>query len=488
MDAGIERLEIDGIPTFAARTAPRYTGMLIFRTGRADEMLRNSGITHLVEHLAMFQFGPHQPFMANAMVGGLCTSFWATGRPDEVAGFLRNVATALHDLPLGRIQDESRVLRTEEAGHAGGPPTTLLWFRYGATGHGLAALPEIGLGALDRAMVRDWAAERFTAGNAALWFTGPPPEGLSLGLPPGPRIPPPQLAPVSGVPYPAWAPGGPGVIGVSFVRPRRDWLSIPLTIAAVRLSEQLRFRRGLTYDMAIGYEPITTDTSHAALWTQSLPEHGATVRDTVVEVLESLARDGATDEDLARVRNDMRRAREDPDAVANEGMIQAINELLGFPNHSAAEHLAEIDRLDGREVARRMTAALESALFLVPQDCPLAAQTYRPYPAWSASAVPGRSFRPAAARFPWSKGIRLVVGREGVSLVNPAQQAITVYYANCAAAVSHPTGALEIFGEDGFRVAVEPKYWRGGVDAVLALLAALPPGRLVPAPADTTAP
>jgi hypothetical protein len=319
-------------------------------------------------------------------------------------------------------------------------------------------------------------------------FTGPPPDGLSLGLPPGPRIAPPALVPVPDVPYPAWIEGGPGSIGVSFEAPRRDWLSVPLAMAARRLMEQLRFQRGLTYEIALAYEPITADTAHAALWTSSLPEHGATVRDTVAEVLESLARDGATDEELARAREDMRRAREDPDAIANDVMTAATNELIGYPSPSPAELVAELDGLDGREIARRMTVALESALFLVPGGGPQGGRSYRPYPTWSASAVPGRTFRSSKARFPWSKGARLVVGREGVSVVSPEQQAITVFYANCAAAVASPSGILEIYGEDGFRVRVEPEHWHGGHEAVQSLIGVLPAERVVWIPGAKTSP
>lgn len=486
METRYDRLEIDGIPTYASRSSPRYAGVLAFRTGRADETLVTSGITHLVEHLALYSFGPRQPFEINGMVRGLDTLFWAAGRPDEVADFLRRVAASLRDLPLARLKDEARVLRTEAAGRIKGPPLDFLWMRFGATGHGLGFLPELGLAALEEESVREWAAERFTAGNAVLWFTGPPPKGLKLGLPPGPRIPPPPLTPVPGVRYPAWAHGNPGIIGASFVRPRGDWLSVPLQMAGLRLAEQLRYQRGLTYDMAIAYEPVTSDTSHSAVWTSSLPEHTPAVRDAVVEVLEALARDGATEEELGHAREQLRRAQDDVEAVDAAIMNAAVNELLGYPNRDPEGLRAELAAIDGPEIARRMTAALDEALLLVPPGCALAARRFQPYPEWSAEIVHGRTFRSTSAPFPWSKGPRLVVGTEGVSFVGPEHQAVTVSYAACAAAV-HRNGDLDLYGEDGFRVRVHPPEWRGGPEAVRELLDRLPPGRVIRIPEDPPA-
>src|SRR6185436_9659869 len=114
------------------------------------------------------------------------------------------VAKALSSLPLERLRDEARVLRTEAAGRSAGVGGELLWFRYGASGHGKVTLPEFELADPSPDAVREWARTRFTAGNAALWFSGPPPANLALGLPAGTRIAPPALVPVPDVVYPAW--------------------------------------------------------------------------------------------------------------------------------------------------------------------------------------------------------------------------------------------------------------------------------------------
>jgi hypothetical protein len=64
--------EIDGIPVFTAPLLPGlpFVAGMVFRVGRCDETLRTSGITHLVEHLALpeastgrweTQMTPHEP-------------------------------------------------------------------------------------------------------------------------------------------------------------------------------------------------------------------------------------------------------------------------------------------------------------------------------------------------------------------------------------------------------------------------------------------
>lgn len=100
-------------------------------------------------------------------------------------------------------------------------------------------------------------------------------------------------------------------------------------------------------------------------------------------------------------------------------------------------------------------------------------------PTCSLDVVDGRMFRSAQSCFPWSAGPRLVVGDDGVSVIPPRQPAITVLFRSCAAALSLPTGAVQIIGEDGFSIDVQPGHWRGGNAAVRALIDAIPPEQLV---------
>lgn len=180
------RTEVDGVPVFWSEAPDPLVGALLFRVGRADETLPTGGLTHLVEHLALFPIG-RQVYDYNGRVDHNTAMFYASGSQAEVVGFLSEVAANLGQLPMERLEDEKRVLRVE-ANNAGDLYAQLLSYRYGAVGQGLPAFNELGLRWLAGEDVLTWAAEHFTRGNAVAWLTGPP-DGLSFPLADGERKP-----------------------------------------------------------------------------------------------------------------------------------------------------------------------------------------------------------------------------------------------------------------------------------------------------------
>src|SRR5438874_8136896 len=100
----------------------------MFRTGRGDETLAESGKTHLVEHLALFGLE-----MRRSQFGGFVdqtrTVFHASGTGEDVAMFLARVSAALEELPLDRVELEKRVLLTEAASSVGSSVETLMGLR-----------------------------------------------------------------------------------------------------------------------------------------------------------------------------------------------------------------------------------------------------------------------------------------------------------------------------------------------------------------------
>lgn len=116
---------------------PLHAG-LIFRVGRADETLALSGITHLVEHLALFGYGLTD-YHYNGATGTTATHFLVRGTESDVVAYLNGVCTALHDLPLGRLETEKAILRTEQNSRGRGANHLLPMWRYGAVGHGLVS-------------------------------------------------------------------------------------------------------------------------------------------------------------------------------------------------------------------------------------------------------------------------------------------------------------------------------------------------------------
>ena len=110
-----ERTTVDGVPVFWLTVPGPIRAMLIFRVGVIDETLPTRGITHLVEHLALFVTMQDAAMATrmNARVELHRTRFMAGGSADEIATFLGDVTSSLAALPFDRLEDEKRILRTE---------------------------------------------------------------------------------------------------------------------------------------------------------------------------------------------------------------------------------------------------------------------------------------------------------------------------------------------------------------------------------------
>lgn len=198
----IRQTTIDGVRVFWTPDADRVIGSLQFRTGRGDEPFAKMGISHLVEHLALFPIG-RKPYDPNGFVDHVRTVFHAHGTVEEVRDFLGEIGHNLANLPLDRAPDESRILRTEARGRTPSIGGHLLWLRYGADGFGGMSIDENGLGSIDGPSVQAWSDERFTADNAVAWFSAEPPADLRFALPKGKPIPPVELRVIDHLVLPA---------------------------------------------------------------------------------------------------------------------------------------------------------------------------------------------------------------------------------------------------------------------------------------------
>jgi zinc protease len=184
-----------GVPVFWTESGDELTAGLVFRVGRADELLAHGGITHLIEHLALHPLAASARMHYNGQVDAVTTTFVTRGNPGEIAGFFNAVCVSLRELPIERLEAERQVLRTEADQRRLTISDPLFIECYGADTYGLIAYPEFGIGALKADEVRAWARQYFTRGNAAMWVAGgPPPGGLQLDLPDGPAMPAPEPA------------------------------------------------------------------------------------------------------------------------------------------------------------------------------------------------------------------------------------------------------------------------------------------------------
>ena len=112
------RTSIDGVETFWAPCEGPLRCVLSFRNGMADETYLTAGISHVVEHLALFGLEDASRHN-NGYVDATTTVFHTQGSADEVATFLTRLTAQLSHLPLQRLEQERSVLAAEAAMRAG---------------------------------------------------------------------------------------------------------------------------------------------------------------------------------------------------------------------------------------------------------------------------------------------------------------------------------------------------------------------------------
>ncbi|MEV4257808.1 hypothetical protein AB0J52_32000, partial [Spirillospora sp. NPDC049652] len=394
---GVTRTDIDGVPVFwsPGDGSGAYRVALMFRTGRADEPLALSGVTHLVEHLALHGLGRDDRHY-NGSVDALTTVFQTHGTSDEVAAFLGGVCEALRDLPLDRLDDEKRIVRTEEEQRGAGITETLARWRHGPSGLGLSGYPEVGVPGLTGEDVASWTAARFTRGNAALAVVGgPPPEGLSLPLPDGPRMPVPEANDLTG--------GGRSFFnaslrGVAFsgVVPLGPATGVYRGLLLSRLHRALRLDRALSYTPQVEIEHTGPDTGEIIAFADGLEEVLPQLLQAFLAELDALAEGRIDAADVARVIEEHRAAQAGTDGGGRVG-VWCLRELLGIPQDGPAEvgeRLAAVTAEDVAEVAR---TAMDSALLMLPHGRQPPDGRYRPLPTASTHSVAGRVHAPYRA-------------------------------------------------------------------------------------------
>jgi zinc protease len=455
-----EHGEIGGLPAFWAESPLPFLAALVFHVGRADEPLHRAGITHLIEHLALPAHAP-RAVEFNGVVDPTTTLFWTGGPVDGALELLAGTARTLHELPFARLENERSILLTEASSAGRAPVQTAATLRFGARGHGTIGIDELGLYWVGREQVEAWAAERFTAGNAALYLTAPPPDGWSVELPPGPPSPHVAAAPLPDVVFPSCSRGGPdGVVTAAVVGRRTSEFSLAASLAESRVRERLRYAAGITYGVDSWYEPLDPDVAHFVVWADCRDEHVDAARSGLLTALSDLADDGPTEEELELERAQFRRMLEDPGWTA-AGLFGAATRCLeGKPFETPEELLAGRLAVTADQVAAAWREAFDSLLLLVPEHATAPAGRFTPYPEQSAPTVSGRRYRPRALRARLRRAATLTAGEEGVMV--EAELRTTVRFAECQAVLHWEDGTRALWAADASHVVVDPADWRRG--------------------------
>lgn len=469
----IARGEVDGIPVlYAPWRESQVTGGLVFRVGQADETLATRGITHLVEHLALFDQSLVETHH-NGVTSDITTVFHVSGTPEEVVEHLNQVCAALRDLPVHRIETEKEVLRTEAVGRQGSVTQAMRVERYGAATYGLPGYDELGLGRLGPDEVREWARTRFTRDNAVLFLTTDAvPAGLDLRLPQGRRHPAPAPSSALTDGTPAFFRGAAGGAVLDAVVPRSAAASLFVEVAARALFRDLRQDGGYSYRPDAGYSPRDAGSAVVTLSADALPDQQDAVVGGVIDTLARLRLGTIDPAELEAAKERTRKRYDVPDLAARTLPQACLNVLVGAPVQTPREHRAELDAVTAQDVQGVARQVWEDALLQVPgRDADWAGMV--PAPRWSAEPVAGTAFQAVGEE------AALRLGADGVSLVTP-NGSVTVRFAGTAVMVAHADGGRTLIGLDGFRVAVEPTLFGGLTpEKVSALVDAHVPEHLV---------
>ncbi len=437
------RTEVDGVPVMWMETGPPRTAALMFRVGRADEALPRSGITHLVEHLALFGVG-RPSYACGGFVEGLRTVFHTSGTDEDICAFYGALCSSLAALPLERLDTEKRVLSTEASSRQPGFVDQLSALRFGAKGPGLLYYPQIGLPRLRADEIAAWAATWFTSGNAALWLTGKPPPELRLPLPAGERKQPPEARTIPGLIFPCYEPEVASMVGASFISARSAPTMAAAVIAAKRCEAELRHDRGLTYSVALSYDPLDAERTHVALAADALPDHAQELGDGLLDVLDRFRNEGPAASEIDEHLRTTEAALTSEAAVAPHLDGAAFAELVGKRAMTLGERLDEersIDRESCRAVVTDAFASLLLAGFR-PRGH-LASEFFLHRPAEPAE-VSGEVFKRRGRK----NLDHIVLGPEGISLVGP-DEVLTVRVSTCAAILESSEGLLTFMDESG---------------------------------------
>ena len=433
----IDRSDINGIPAFWANQSEQkhYAG-IVFRVGKIDESVPSSGVSHLVEHLAMFSLGRRDHEM-NAIVELLYTAFFASGSQEQVDRFLQDICAGLTSLPIDRLEQERQVLLVENA-RRGSWDQGLLSTRFGSKGPGLLDFPDFGLRRIEAEEVQAWTRQNFVAGNAAIFMSGTPRE-LDLALPEGPGRP--VVTPEPVVPLPGWETHEMPILALSLIVPRAAASSVASSTIADVAYDEIRMKRALAYEVSAGYLPLGPNLAQVSLAVDAQKGHVDEIVDATVSLVEGLSRSGPSPESFARYQSAYEAQRADEKAAALGRIAYEAREiLLGSPADPVEKIDAEFRALTPEAIGEAIADALPSAIYLLPDGHVL--DSFAP------RVKRGNEKRFTGASF-FAPKTELIAGDEGISVVDHEGTG-SIARDDCVGVLESASGTLVVLAHDGY--------------------------------------
>ena len=291
------RAEIAGVPAFVVPDGPRVPVVgLTFRVGRADETAATSGLSHLVEHLAL-PATTATSFDFNGTVDTLFTSLFASGDLDDLQRLRRHderiapeptprsdsrpsAGSSSRRRARGALEAHVRLSPSASAPWDTVCPATSSTDCGGRTGRrspsGLRSgsrRPAPLSGSPERRSTTSASGSNSPAEDSREEPPLPRESTTSRHRPSTPR------APASAV-------------CLSLLADRRAATRIALDIYADALRERLRYELALSYSIEHDLHALTADVSHLCVTADVADEHIATWLEEATTILEQLAGDG----------------------------------------------------------------------------------------------------------------------------------------------------------------------------------------------------
>jgi hypothetical protein len=197
--------------------------------------------------------------------------------------------------------------------------------------------------------------------------------------------------------------------------------------------------------------------------------------------LRELASDGPAAEELQDDLAAFHAALAEPTEATTFLYGRASEELLPGAAHTVDELAEGRAAVTTASAAEALAQALDTMILTTPQGSGQLVAGLNPYPLSSPSRIEGRTHRLRGLRK--SRAMRklgLIAGPEGISLVSPDAEVLTVRFAECVAVKRWTDGTRGLWSEDGFYVEVSPEFWRDGDDVARLIDESVPASRIVP--------
>ncbi|MFS8478173.1 MAG: insulinase family protein [Micromonosporaceae bacterium] len=475
----IQQTEVDGVPTLVVPSGGPTVAGLAFRVGRADESLARCGITHMLEHLALFPLGLTD-YHYNGTTEATVTTFHTTGSGEDIVAFFAAVCASLSSLPMHRLEAEKSIVRTELANQGSSVFEPLQVWRYGARGYGLLGYDEIGIHGLTPEALDEWSRTWFTRGNAVLWVVGEVPAGLRLPLPDGERKRVPEAT--SALPViPAYFSQGGNTTNIAMqaVVRRRAAATVFAEVLQRNLFRDLRQDGGLSYSPNASVDPRGDGCGILSACVDALPQHVDAVLGGFIDTLAKLKVGRIEEDDVKSCLALAEEMARHPDAEAATLPMRAFELLTGLPVRDIDQRLADLRAVTVADVHDVANEVMTTALLMVPEGRRADWAGFAAAPTRSSHTVSGQRYRSLE-----SGELSLHVAADGVSLMC-ADDPITVLYSETAAMLAWPDGARRLIGNDAFIVHIEPTLWKLPAGALAPVDAAVPADRVAVMPART---